>query len=151
MVRKEGMLRRRVIATASLSLSLSFSLGVCWFERDISPPKAKPPFLFYICNFPSLFFQKVIAKTLTAKKNKEKEKERKRKKETTDERHNIERERERKGIQEAFNTTERKTMSESFTSFHTLQLQEVYIYTYYIYINTLTNIGMNKAENDKGR
>jgi hypothetical protein len=64
----------------------------------------------------------VIAKTLTATSSQreikgEKEKER-------DERRsdNTKREKKRGGIREAFNTTEGKTMSESFTSFHTLQL-----------------------------
>lgn len=83
---------------------------------------------------PYFFFHKGCdcKDTLTAKSNKEKEKERKRKKETTDDRATTEREcicecaceREReKGIEEAFNTTEGKTMSESSTtSFHTLQL-----------------------------
>ena len=45
---------------------------------------------------------------------------RKRKIETTGDRATAERE--RKGIEEAFNTTKEKTMSESFPSFHTLQL-----------------------------
>lgn len=80
---------------------------------------------------PYFFFHKGCdcKDTLTAKRNKEKEKERKRKKETTERQERESayvsvpvRERE-KGIEEAFNTTEGKTMSESSTtSFHTLQL-----------------------------
>lgn len=63
----------------------------------------------------------MIAKTLAATSNQreikgEKEKER-------DERRSDNTKREKRGgIREAFNTTEGKTMSESFTSFHTLQL-----------------------------
>ena len=84
-----------------------------------------------------------INKTLSTqiKQDKEKVKEGKRKKETTDDRATTHTEKERESvcmhmyesvpqiyiererrIEEAFNTTEGKTMSESFTSFHILQL-----------------------------